>query len=176
VRRAAPHLRRTGLLLLAAAGPWCEAGAGAHARAAIEARTGGGFAAWDLDVHGLRVRELDATVRGSRLHAAGASLGLGTDGVEIEVEGVTVTPTEAASPGSSPGPAGDDAPSAADTPTRDRFRIANRGVPIHVVARGPIALAVGGIAATFDDPTIDVDASGWPTIRTSGRVSAPRLG
>lgn len=176
MRRAAPHLRRVGLLLLAAAGPWCEAGAGARARSALEERTGGGFASWDLDVEGLRLTGLAANVRGHRLSAAAASVGLGSDGIDIVLEGVEATPITDEQPAPERSTSSDDGAVAEAPPTSDRFRIANRGIPIHVAVHGAIELAYGDAVATIVEPTISIDREGWPTLHASGHASSARVG
>lgn len=176
MKRATLHLRRVGLLLLAAAGPWCEAGAGARARAALDERTGGGFAAWDLDADGLRLSGVHATVRGTQLSAETATIGLGSAGIRVVLDGVSATPRadDDAPPPREAGP--EDSADAPPAATTDRFRISNRGIPIQIAAHGEIELRYGGAIATVIDPTIEIDRQGWPTLHARGHVGSDRAG
>lgn len=162
MRRASIPLGRLALLLAATAGPWCEAGAGARAREHLALRTDAQFDAWDVDVSGLHLHGVRAAVRGLALWADEIVVTADGDGLDIRILGAS------AATGDSPAAATTATAPVAVTespPARDRFRIANAGVPIRIHAVGTVRVPVGdGLEAAIEDPRVEIDRDGWPTL------------
>lgn len=171
MRRHSLRLGRLALLLTAAAQPWCEAGAGARARDRLAARADADFDDWDVDVHGLHVFGARATIRDQVLGADEIIVGAGEGGVLVDVVGLRsdTRPPDATAPDVD---TTDAAPaSEPTTPRGDRFRIANGGVPIVVRSAGVVRVPVaGGLELRVHDPVLEVDTSGWPTVRAAAAL------
>lgn len=169
MRRASIPIGRLALLLTAAAGPWCEAGAGARARERLAARADATFASWDLDLAGLHVFDARAAIGEHEVRSDEILVTATADGVEIHVRGLVSDRRAAPPPTSSAAATTDEAP--ASEPRGDRFRIANAGIPVRVVTTGTVHWPVGrGIAASITDPSVEIDAAGWPTIRADAAL------
>jgi hypothetical protein len=157
------RLTRAGLLLIAAAGAWCEAGAETRVGSRLAAQ-GAGFAGWDLDIDGLHLDGAHAIVRGRRIAAERIDVTASADGIAMHVEGIVVHST----------PVADKAAPTEDSvaATTDRFRVANRGIPIAITTSGALEWPLGrDLVARVIDPRIDIDRGGWPTIRAAARLA-----
>ncbi|MBX7081156.1 MAG: transglycosylase domain-containing protein [Nannocystaceae bacterium] len=166
---------QVGLLLLAAATPWCEAGALQRLRDGLE-RRGVEVGDWDLDLRGLHLQALAATVQGRSLHAAAVDVALAGTHVRVDVHALSIGRAHA-SDEDEPPPAPAPGAGAAATPSRDRFRLRPLGLPIEVWIHDAVAIEAGDGVLALHDVRIDVDAQGWPALSARGDVRLPgRLG
>lgn len=125
----------------------------------------GGVGDVELDLHGLRLRDVWHRGRGHRFAADQVVIRPDWGGLRVDVEGLDAERTSAARRDDPPfdPPRAASASSPSPLPAR---RIPNRGIPLHVRAQGRIHAPLPG-GATFDlvDPELHVDAEGRPRAR-----------
>lgn len=165
--RTASRAWRVALLLGAAASPWCEAGALDHAQEKLAARVR--FGDWDLDVRGLQLRDVEAELKGRGLAADAIAIGLGDDGIAIDVAGLVERPLGERAPATV---ADGSAAPIREGPERKVFD--THGIAVHVRSAGTLAIALpDGGSLTLADPAVDLDGRGGLELRTRAHVDAP---
>lgn len=164
--RTSTRLVRAGLLLIAAAGVWSESASLGLANERLAAR-GGGFARWDVDSRGLHVEDAHAIVRGRVVEMDAVHVSAADVGIAVHVEGLAIgdaaqDPTETSATEA--------------TPTTDRFRVGNRGIPISVTTSGAIEWPLGrGLVAHVVDPRVEIDRDGWPSVHATARLAGATI-
>lgn len=165
---------QAGLLLLAAAAPWCEAGALDAAASQLAAR-GATVAAWDVDVGGLHLLGVEAVV-GTRALAADR-IDIGSDGrtIAVAVHALEVRGRDDHdAPATTAAAPSEDPTAAAAEAAVDPWHVPNGGVPLEIRVVDPLALALPrGAELRLDDTVLTVDRAGWPSLRASGQIEGP---
>ncbi|MFO0633809.1 MAG: hypothetical protein U0168_13250 [Nannocystaceae bacterium] len=162
---------QVGLLLLAAATPRCEAAALQRMRDGLE-RRGVEVGDWDLDLKGLHLHEIGASLGGRRLAAAAMDVALAGASVRVDVHALSIgraQPTTSDEPPAGTAPS----PESPATAARDRFRLRRLGLPIEVWIHDAVAIDVGDGTVALHDVRVDVDAQGWPALSARGEVQLP---